>query len=145
MKRMNTTFAVNFNFHLPGLEVKYACDEAEALGAKLLFAGHEFDNETWERLIHEKRINKRFQNIFRKMQLGKRWRKELYDNVIKIETTTPAQFTEKCLDQEMVSWYIQCLDKLYPWFKRIVIDQKDEDLFAKIDQAEGKKIVAVVN
>lgn len=45
----------------------------------------------------------------------------------------------------MVAWYIQCLDKLYPWLKRIVIDQKDEDLFAQIDQAEGKKIVAVVN
>jgi pheromone shutdown protein TraB len=145
VKRINTTFGVNYDFHLPGLEVKYACDEAEALGARLLFAGHEFDQVTWERLIHEKRINLRLNNIVNKIQLGKRWRKELYDNIIKIETNSSSQFVEKALDQEMVAWYIQCLDKLYPWFKRIVIDQKDEDLFAKIDQAEGKKIVAVVN
>lgn len=41
----------------PGLEVKYACEEAVKSGAKLEFLGPEFDQVTWERLYHETRMN----------------------------------------------------------------------------------------
>lgn len=98
-----------------------------------MFVGQELNNETWEQMLHEKRINQRVMNLVRKAQLNHRWIKELHDNNIKITTNTAATFTEKCLDQEMIAWYIQCMDKLYPHLKRICVDQKDEKLFSQID------------
>lgn len=37
----------NFPFLKPGLEVKFALEEAEKQGAKTYFMGSEFDGETW--------------------------------------------------------------------------------------------------
>lgn len=37
------------------------------------------------------------------------------------------------------------MEKYFPEVKRIFIDNKDAELFEAIDQAEGKRIVAVVN
>jgi hypothetical protein len=36
-----------FTFLKPGLEIKYACEEAESVGAKTYFLGPEFDQKTW--------------------------------------------------------------------------------------------------
>jgi hypothetical protein len=47
----------DFDCTLPGLEIKYACEEAEKLGAKLHFLGPEMDRPTWSRLYHETRMN----------------------------------------------------------------------------------------
>ena len=47
----------DFKFWRPGLEIKYACETAERLGAKLNFLGPELNNETWDRLYHETRMN----------------------------------------------------------------------------------------
>ena len=47
----------NFNFMKPGLEMKFALEEAEAVGAKTYFLGPEFDRRTWQRLWHETRMN----------------------------------------------------------------------------------------
>ena len=41
----------------PGLEIKFALEEAEKIGAKIRFLGPELDGETWSRLHHEKRMN----------------------------------------------------------------------------------------
>lgn len=37
--------------------MKFACEEAEAVGAKTYFLGPEFDQITWNRLLHETRMN----------------------------------------------------------------------------------------
>jgi hypothetical protein len=37
----------DFNFWQPGLEAKFACEAAEKVGAKLMFAGAEMDASTW--------------------------------------------------------------------------------------------------
>ena len=37
----------NFNFLAPGLEMKFACEEAVKAGAKLRFLGAEMDQTTW--------------------------------------------------------------------------------------------------
>lgn len=47
----------NFHFLKPGLEIKFACEEAEKVGAKTYFLGPEFDQLTWRRLYHETRMN----------------------------------------------------------------------------------------
>ena len=39
------------------MEIKFACEAAEKVGAQLLFLGPELDIETWDRLQHETRLN----------------------------------------------------------------------------------------
>lgn len=63
----------------------------------------------------------------------------------RVQNTTPSQFSEKCLDQYKINWYIQNLDIYFPQLKRIFIDKRDEDLFKHIDSAPEKKIVVIVN
>lgn len=63
----------------------------------------------------------------------------------RIQNSTPSQFSEKCLDQYKINWYIQNLDIYFPQLKRIFIDKRDEDLFKTIDSAPEKKIVVIVN
>jgi pheromone shutdown protein TraB len=46
-----------FTFMKPGLEVKYACEEAEKAGAKTYWLGNEMNDVTWRRLAHETRMN----------------------------------------------------------------------------------------
>ena len=40
-----------------GLEIKFACESAEDVGAKLEFLGSELDQETREAIYHETRFN----------------------------------------------------------------------------------------
>lgn len=56
-----------------------------------------------------------------------------------------AAFTEKCLDAYNMNWFIQCCDVFFPKAKKVMVDEKDEELFRKIDGAEGDKIVVLVN
>lgn len=57
----------------------------------------------------------------------------------------PQAFTEKVLDANMMNWYIQSAATFFPKMKKIIIDERDEDLFTQIDNAQGEKIVVVVN
>ena len=50
-------FPTTFNWCKPGLEVKFALEEAEKSGAKTYFLGPEFDQKTWASLFHETRMN----------------------------------------------------------------------------------------
>ena len=47
----------DFKFWLPGLEVKFACEAAEKVGADLQFLGSEINPVTYDRLYHETRMN----------------------------------------------------------------------------------------
>jgi hypothetical protein len=51
----NWHFKIPFDFLRPGLEIKFACEEAKNVGAKLEFLGAEFNQVTWNRLYHETR------------------------------------------------------------------------------------------
>lgn len=48
-------YQIPFNFVRPGLEIKYACEEATKVGAKTYFLGPELNGDTWNRLYHETR------------------------------------------------------------------------------------------
>jgi hypothetical protein len=54
---MQRFFKHSSRFDLPGLEVKYACEAAEKVGAKIEYLGAEFDTSTTKRLAHETRMN----------------------------------------------------------------------------------------
>jgi len=121
----------------PGLEIKFALEEAEKAGAKTYFLGPEFDQKTWARLYHETRMNiphylyKRFQYYgFINYTM------ERHENTIRLHNSEPSQWAEKCLDQHLINWYIQNTAIFFPRFKSIFIDDKDTELFRQIDQAK---------
>ena len=74
-----------------------------------------------------------------------RWETETYSNYHKLQKVGPAAFTEKCMDAPLMNWYIQSADLYFPKLKKILVDEKDEDLFRQVDNAKGEKIVVVVN
>ena len=55
--RMHFGFRSEFYPMRPGLEVKFACEAAEKVGANIEFMGSEMNQATWERLVHETRLN----------------------------------------------------------------------------------------
>jgi hypothetical protein len=88
----------NVRFDMPGLEIKYACEAAEQVGANVHYLGAELDTNSKKKLAHETRmtlidyISKRWQ-----------WRGSLYirenrNSQIKMETVGLSAFTEKCVD-----------------------------------------------
>jgi len=38
-------------------------------------------------------------------------------------------FTEKVLDTNMMNWFIQSADVFFPNVKKIMVDERDEELF----------------
>jgi hypothetical protein len=62
-------FGTDFKFWLPGLEIKYACEAAEKVGAELQFLGAEINPVTYERLYHETRMTL-LQYLTRRFQYG---------------------------------------------------------------------------
>lgn len=45
--RYHFRFGYDFRFDQPGLEVKFACEEAEKLGVPIHFLGPELNRATW--------------------------------------------------------------------------------------------------
>ena len=124
---------VDFNPLIPGLEVKYACEEAEKVGADLQFLGPELNDVTWNRLYHETRLNFPQYLWNRWLYRDTQWTKEIYINRRKISLVGPAAFTEKCLDQYLMNWYIKATEYFFPPLKNIFVDLRDKDLFTQID------------
>ena len=113
----------------PGLEVKFACESAEKVGAKLSFLGPELDQDTWQRIMHETRFNVPEYFLKRWQYIDSRWSDEMTANKQKIALSTPASYTEKCLDASQMNWVIQASDVFFPKMKKIMVDERDEDLF----------------
>ena len=63
----------------------------------------------------------------------------------KLAIVGSSAFSEKCMDAHGTNWYIQNAEIFFPNLKKILIDDKDEDLFRAIDNAQGDKIVVLVN
>lgn len=129
----------------PGLEIKFACEAADHVGANLEFLGSEFSPKTWQSLLHETRFNV-LEYLMRRFQTyDSRWTDETLACREKLAMVGPQAFSEKCLDTNMMNWFIQSADLYFPKLKKILIDEKDEHLFKKIDNTSGEKIVVVVN
>ena len=73
------------------------------------------------------------------------WSAERKEFISRMHKSEPSQFSERCLDPYMMNWFVQSYDIFFPHQKRIIIDQRDEDLFKAIDKNPAKKIVVVVN
>lgn len=125
----NHFFKLQFRYDLPGLEVKYACEAAQAVGARVEFMGAEIDDRTSQRLAHETRMNLFDYYVKRFQWRDSIWVKERNNNAMKQDLVGPAAFTEKCMDQYLMNWYTGAAATFFPQFKRIFVDIKDEDLF----------------
>ena len=55
--RYHFGFKDDFDLMRPGLEMKFACESAERVGANLEFMGSSLCKTTWSRLLHETRFN----------------------------------------------------------------------------------------
>lgn len=143
--KMHYRFGFDFKFWLPGLEVKYACEAAEKVGANLQFLDKEMNHITTERLYHETRMQVPHY-LWRRLQYNQTpWIEEVISNRQKIAQTGAKVFTEKCLDQHLINWYIQSSEVFFPRLKEIFVDKRDEDLYKLIDKSDGQKIVVLVN
>ena len=82
----NALFRWHFGFRgafspmRPGLEIKFACESAEKVGAKLSFLGPELDQDTWQRMMHETRFNVPDYLIKRFQYRESRWTDETLSN-----------------------------------------------------------------
>ena len=100
-------YKIPFNFYRPGLEIKFACEEAVNTGARLDFLGPEFNQVTWNRLMHETRTTM-LGYLFKKFQY---WGHHMYaaektDIQSRLHNSEPSQFTEQCCDTHLINWYI---------------------------------------
>lgn len=85
-------------FDLPGLEVKYACEAAEQVGANIRYMGAELDNNTNKRLAHETRTTLVDYLCKRWQWRGSLYMRENKNNQLKRDLVGTSAFTEKCVD-----------------------------------------------
>jgi hypothetical protein len=136
----------DFHPFTPGLEMKFAVEEALRNNSNLIFGGHEINNQAFNALRNEKRMDllPLFYRWYTSLN-NARWKTEHHDNNRLLETLGGENFAE-IVDKYRVNWFIKWFEKVSPLQKRILIDQRDVDLFYGIYRdAPGKKIVAVVN
>ena len=126
-------FKLDYRVDLPGLEVKYACEAAEKVGAKIHFMGAELNSDSAKRLAHETRLTLLDYLRQRFMHKNSLWTYERNNNQQKQLLVGPAAYTEKCMDQNQINWYVAATATFFPHFKRIFVDEKDEDIFEQID------------
>src|SRR5690606_17189335 len=97
---------MNYNPVMPGLEVKYALEEAEKSGSKIVYLGYEIDDITISRLYHENRytVLKTVLNFLTKM--NRKYLNELTDFVNQVHQHGLRKYIESSCDSYFINWYI---------------------------------------
>jgi pheromone shutdown protein TraB len=139
-------FDARHKFWLPSFEVKLACESAERNGADLEFLDNELGQNTWNRLFHETRLTP-FSYLAQRFMYGGyyHWKFERQTNADKLALVGPEAFTEKCLDSYLCNWYTASMATFFPHLKRVIVDDRSEDIFRAVQKSEGKRVVVVVN
>lgn len=137
-------FPVEFNPFTPGLEMKFALEEAEKINSKVVFLGNEFDLNTEQRFHHEKR-HTLLKAIYSFFTLNKTYAYEIGNLNSILNEYGVKKYVESTLDSKNMAYLIAVLDKIYPEVKRILVDARDEEIFKQIVANKGKRMVAVVN
>ena len=79
--------------------------------------------------MHETRMNLPDYFIKRFQYQSSLWTRETVANSQILAMSSPQSYTEKILDANKMNWYIQSTDIFFPKIKKIMIDERDEDLF----------------
>lgn len=126
--------------------MKYAIEEATKVNAKVVLGGLEIDDITLAGLKVEPRMDPISQILRGHRALHNSfWRREHHDIYSSLTVLGGEAYAES-LDKFRVNWFVKYFEKLSPHQKKVMIDQKDIDLFYGIYRdTPGQKIVAVVN
>jgi pheromone shutdown protein TraB len=141
LSKMTFNLPYEFNPFTPGLEVKFALEEANKIDSKVVFLGYEVDFNTQTRLYMETRYNLLHYLINSFKFSGKRiYNSEIIELKDQIDNYGIKKFLESSCDQYFMNWMIKVFDMIFPEVKRIMIDQKEEDIFKTIMENKGKVI-----
>lgn len=135
---------LGYNPFTPGLEVKYALEEAEKLNSKVVFLGNEIDEITQNRIAHERRFTLG-KVLWKSIRTNQHYAHEINDFVSMVTNNGIKKYLESFMDSRQMAWLIGFTQQYFPEYKRIFVDRKDEDIFQQIIANKGKKMVAVVN
>jgi pheromone shutdown protein TraB len=94
---------MHFNPVMPGLEVKFAIEEANKAGSKVIFLGYEVDDNTVTRLYNDNR-NTIFTTLWNFMKLNKKYIRELTNNNQTISQHGIKKFIESNCDRFTMNW-----------------------------------------
>lgn len=131
---------------VPGLEMKYALDYAEAQKAQVYYAGEEFNRETHERLKMQRDFDVIWPMIYHVFGLNTHWRFEARDMGRLFQFTPLKDLCENHFDKNVMAWWVRYFDRMLPGQKRSLINQRDEDMFIAVEKKlTGNKKLAVVN
>mmetsp|Transcript_81380 Transcript_81380/g.94873 ORF Transcript_81380/g.94873 Transcript_81380/m.94873 type:complete len:440 (+) Transcript_81380:25-1344(+) len=138
-------FPSDFHPFTPGLEMKYAIEEGQKAGAKVVFGGLALDPSTVHGLYLERRMGPF--GLFWRYTVSlhnELWQREYRDQYTMLEQHGGESYSET-LDRQTTNWWNKLFEKYAPRQKKIIVDQRDERIFVDLYKSKGKKIVAVVN
>lgn len=139
-------FPSSFHPFTPGLEMKWAIEEAQKLNSQIIYGGQEIHSGTLYALRTEKRfdiISLAWKYFF--ALRNKKWETE-YQDTFRLLDVHGGEIFAEILDKYRIAWLIKLFEKYAPFQKYILIDQKDLNLFYQIYRnCPGKKVFAIVN
>ena len=94
-----------YNPFAPGLEVKYALEEAASLNSKVVFLGYEFDDNATKRFMHETRFTV-FKSLMKSFKFFNQanYASEYFEYKEQINNYGVKKFLESSCDQYFINW-----------------------------------------
>jgi len=96
---------MEYNPFLPGLEVKYAIEEANKLNANVEYLGYELDPLSINTFFHENRYGV-IKTLINMLRIKSTYCRELLDYHTQIKNYGLKKFVESSCDQYFINWYL---------------------------------------
>lgn len=103
MWKWNYSLPMEYNPFTPGLEVKYAIEEAKKLNSNIVYMDYELDPLTKNKLYHETRFSI-FKTIFNMLKTKSTYAREYFDYENSINQYGIKKFVESSVDQYFINW-----------------------------------------
>lgn len=123
-------FPSDFKAFTPGLEIKFALDAAEKIGAESIFGGKEVDSEATEALRSEPHMYP-ITSVIKMNQFFKfqdTYSNNYHDYVNVLHTRGSEAFAES-MDRSRINFLVAIFNKIAPAQKKILVDWRDERIF----------------
>lgn len=143
---MDSVLGNDFNIFSPGLEVKYAIEEALQHNSQIHYGGLAIDGSDLQSLKVETRISP-FSVLYQHLRLATfgHYSREIRD-FRNLQAKLGGEELAESIDRFRANWLVKYFEKISPNEKRILVDKKDEEIFRTLyTKTKGKNIVAVVN
>ena len=100
----NKALPMEYNPFMPGLEVKFAIEEAKKLNANVEYLDYEIDVLTKNKLYHETRYSI-FKTLMSMIRMKSTYAREFLDFYTQITNYGHKKFIESSCDQYFINWY----------------------------------------